>query len=204
MRHTEEAIAIARETGWDVDAFAQERGWGGVAIGPVGRHRDSDSLANSNFTVILKDMGRSVGEAVEDVRFRHWACGWVEEIAWDATNPQAQAAAEAWEKRLGDYPVADEDDFSSQEWDDNHPTQNDCYSEQGRDCPCGVIAAKELERKCLNIYEEGDQYAVYDFVRAHHPDIPWAHCPPCEDNVPVSRGDCLVCGSIIPSPPVAG
>ena len=202
MGHTEEAKAVANQTGWNIDAFATERGWEGVGIGPVGRHRDSDSLAKSNFRVVFADLCRILGDAVEDVRFRHWGVGWIEEIAFDAGNAKAVEAVQAWEDRLADYPVADEEDFSTLEWYDNHPSSNECYSEAGEDCACGIQAAKKLEKECLHLYESVGPSAVYSYILSKHPSVPWAHCPPCEDTVPTSRGDCLVCGSIIPSPSV--
>jgi hypothetical protein len=46
------------------------------------------------------------------------------------------------------------------------------------------------------IYEEGGQYAVYDWVRENRPAWPWTRCEPCEDITPTDDdGDCAVCAT---------
>jgi len=46
------------------------------------------------------------------------------------------------------------------------------------------------------IYEQGGQYAVYDYVNENHPDWTWSPCEPCEDETPDDPdGDCAVCGT---------
>lgn len=77
----------------------------------AGRTRDSDALAESNFAAVLRTLGGE-SETVEVLRFHHWACGWVEEIA---VHPSRRAEVEAIAERLEDYPVLDEDDFSARE-----------------------------------------------------------------------------------------
>jgi hypothetical protein len=134
--HAEQAIKVARETGWNLDELAAEREWSGVAIGPVGRHRDSEALDRSNYVVILRDLTERFGDAVSDVRFGHWAVGWVEEIVWDAGREDVRDAAQTWRDALDDYPVADEEHWSETEWAENHPDGDDlCYSDDP-DCGC--------------------------------------------------------------------
>ncbi len=135
MNHSEKAQAVARETGWDLDEFATERGWSGVGMGPVGQHRDSDPLDKSNYIVVLKNLKERFGESVDDTRFRHWAVGWVEEVVFDNGNAEVVAAVDEWRANLDDYPIADEEHHSQMEWDDNHPDGDRwCYSE---DSTCG-------------------------------------------------------------------
>jgi len=38
----------------------------------------------------------------------------------------------------------------------------------------------DLMYKCLDIYEEGGQYAVLDYVRKNRPNVPWKFCVPCD------------------------
>lgn len=120
------AEEVAKLTGWQLPD-----GWG---IGPVGQHRDSDSLERSNFDTALQILENEEGAAddVEVFRFGHWAVGWVEEIGFRLGTPAA-ARAEEIAQRLEDYPVLDEDDFSAREWADDHPEGDSlCYSDYCR------------------------------------------------------------------------
>jgi hypothetical protein len=130
------ALAVARETGWDVKQYGIDSEWGAVGMGPVGQHRDSDPLARSNYVVIFKDLKDRFGDAVDDVRFGHWGFGWVEEIVFDASRIDVVKVIEEWVGALADYPIANDDHFYQLEWDENHPEGDRyCYS-QDRDCPC--------------------------------------------------------------------
>ena len=139
MNHTTTAREVARATGWDLDAEAEEMGWGAVGLGPVGRHRDSDSLENSNWEVVTANLLGRFPESFYVHSFRHFAVGWVEELAHDAEHQGATAAVAEWRQALEDYPIADEDHFSALEWEDNHPDADDyCYAPDGPEyCGCG-------------------------------------------------------------------
>lgn len=113
--HTEQARAIARDTGWDLDDYAKSHAWSAVAVGPVGQHRDSDALARSNFTVVYDALRERFGESVDVVNFGHWAVGLVEEIAYNAGDSECAAAVADWRERLEGYPVADEEHYSELE-----------------------------------------------------------------------------------------
>lgn len=131
------ALAVARQTGWDVERFRIDADWDMVGMGPVGRHRDSDALARSNYTVILKDLRDRFGDAVDDVRFGHWGVGWVEEIVFDAGRVDVVKAVEEWIGTLERYPVASDEHFSQMEWDENHPEKDRyCYSDRRNHCHC--------------------------------------------------------------------
>jgi hypothetical protein len=113
----------ARETGWDLPD-----GW---AIGPVGQHRDSDALEQSNFAAALRAMGGE-GDDVAAVRFRHWAFGWVEEISF-RMGSEAAEVAHVLAVALDDYPVLDDEDYAEREWAGDHPDGDRCcYSEYCR------------------------------------------------------------------------
>jgi hypothetical protein len=118
LKHTDQACAVARETGWDIDTDAREREWTAIGIGPVGIHRDSDALARSNMAVILADLQERFGERVDVARFGHWGVGWIEEIIHDAGHAETVAAVADWRERLEDYPVADEEHWSALELDE--------------------------------------------------------------------------------------
>jgi len=111
---------VARLTGWQL-----RDGW---AIGPVGQHRDSDVLDVSNMAAALAGMGGE-GEDVEVLRFRHWACGWVEEISF-RMDSEAAEIAHVLAMSLEDYPVLDDEDYSEREFEADHPFGDpSCYSE---------------------------------------------------------------------------
>ena len=134
--HTAAAEAIARETGWDLDGEAEAHGWAAVATGPVGRSRDSEALELSNWEVIYADLVERFGsDVIDTAHFGHWACGWIDEIIWDAGRTDVAEAVEAWRTALADYPVADEMHYSSLEWDMNHPAEGECYSDDP-ECSC--------------------------------------------------------------------
>lgn len=134
MIHTDTAVEIRRATGWDLDEYAEEQGWQGVAVGPVGHHRDSDALERSNWAVVYADLHDRFGDDVDEVSFGHWAVGWVAELAWNAGNAELADAVKAWQSALADYPVADEMHFIELEWEDNHPREGECYSDDPYCC----------------------------------------------------------------------
>lgn len=134
MEHGRSAVEVARLTGWDIDGLAADMGWEAVNIGPVGQHRDSDALARSNWQVVYGDLSDRFPGQVTSVSLGHWGHGWVEELAYNAGNADVVAAVERWERALSDYPVADEMHYSQVEWDENHPTEDECYG--GDDCGC--------------------------------------------------------------------
>ena len=85
-------------------------------IGPVGQHRDSDSIEESNFRVaVAAFVALDPNERDHEVhRFGHWAVGWIEEIA---TRPGSACAKLANEMReqLKSYSILDDDDHSALE-----------------------------------------------------------------------------------------
>ena len=134
---TYEAKEVARLTGWNLWQWAHDREWSGVGIGPVGQHRDSDSLSKSNFQVILNDLRTRFGNDVDDASYGLFAFGWIAEITYNVGNADLVAAVQEWREKLENYPVADEDHFYELEWEDNHPDcDNVCYSDNDY-CECG-------------------------------------------------------------------
>jgi hypothetical protein len=74
------------------------------------RHRDSDPIDESNFEVILKELG---GEAVSVfvAHSSHWAVGWTESILIHQTAYDKLKIAEKLLLQLEDYPLLDEMDY---------------------------------------------------------------------------------------------
>lgn len=92
----------------------------------LGRNRDSDLLAESNFACALESLGGE-GEDVQVHRFGHWACGWYELLL---VRPDTEACrkAEEIESALSDYPVLDDSDFSEREMEEANRIWKDCYT----------------------------------------------------------------------------
>lgn len=97
----------------------------------VGQSRDSDDLEESNFAVMLKDLGGE-SDTVLVVRESHWAVGWVEWIAIHQSDDKALAIADRNKKRLADYPVLDENDWSDRETESANRVWTECYSVKER------------------------------------------------------------------------
>lgn len=78
-------------------------------IGPVGHHRDSDPVEETNWLVTLEKMLiiDSKGEHHEVFRFGHWAVGWIEELAVEPGS-ECDKLREELAKRLETYPILDE------------------------------------------------------------------------------------------------
>lgn len=83
----------------------------------IGRHRDSDTLTESNWRVLLKRLGGE-SETVLIIRDSHWAVGWVEAIYIHESNTTALGIADEARAAMDDYPVLDESDWSQLEWDE--------------------------------------------------------------------------------------
>lgn len=78
--------------------------------------RDSNCLERSNF----KQVGEALTEAgleFETHRFGHWGPGWFEIYLVTPTD-EARELIEELEGRLEDYPVLDEEELSSMEWEE--------------------------------------------------------------------------------------
>lgn len=101
----------------------------------LSRHRDSDELTESNFRVAmqkLESLPYFDGESRLEVRENHWAVGWVEWIAIHADDTDALKAADEMAAALENYPVLDEEDFSSLEQENAEKLWCDCYSAKER------------------------------------------------------------------------
>lgn len=80
---------------------------------PVTQHRDSDTLAQSNFATALALLGGE-SEFVEVHRFGHWGHGWFELVL---VHPSLHEVVQEIEDSLEQYSVLDESDWSEREWE---------------------------------------------------------------------------------------
>lgn len=83
--------------------------------GPT-RHRDSNELDNSNFEAALKELGGE-SPSVVVAHSGHWAVGWVEQILVHPRAKKKCLILADIKRRLEEYPVLNEDDYSEREAD---------------------------------------------------------------------------------------
>lgn len=101
-------------TRWTLPPYYAGVTWPGYYVS-LSQHRDSDTLARSNFRTLLRRLGGE-SSTVCVVREGHWAVGWLEWIAIHQADVAALALADALVGKLADYPVLDEDDWSELEY----------------------------------------------------------------------------------------
>lgn len=80
---------------------------------PVIQTRDSTCFDESNFAAALARLGGE-SETCEIHRFGHWGPGWIEIIL---VHPSRAAEGQAIEKALAAYPLLDDDDHSTREFE---------------------------------------------------------------------------------------
>ena len=83
----------------------------------VGRHRDSDTLERSNFTVAQERLKKINPDCCIVESENHWAVGWVEHLLVDPSNTEAVELARAMRKEIEDYPILDENHFNNLEYE---------------------------------------------------------------------------------------
>lgn len=90
-----------------------QRDW---RIGPVGRSRESEPIEESNWRVMLRAYQEVDPEGTDhEVHyFRHWAVGWIEEVAYRPGSKVAEVA-EQLRAQMANYPILDEHDLSELE-----------------------------------------------------------------------------------------
>lgn len=148
-------------TGFDeAGAFLDDRqDW---LVVPCSKTRDTGPFNESNFQAALAMLGGE-SETVEVHRFGHWGPGWFE-IIIVAPNSDAAKIAEDIERRLEYYPVLDDEDLSSREWDDFVESWSSWGAREFRKFLLG-------RHECKFCGGHG-----YRFIRPHG-DMP---CPMCE------------------------
>lgn len=83
---------------------------------PLGKHRDSDLLDQSNYDYALEALKDADPDAVDEIHSSHFAVGWYDNLMVDTRNEKVlQCLAELLE-RLENYPILDESDLSQREW----------------------------------------------------------------------------------------
>ena len=153
----ERAKEILAETAWTTPPYYAGKN-------PVGeyviatRTRDSSILEDVNYCCILEDLEdinkqsscqchQKGDDGVYDFRASHWACGWIEYLMVKPEAPD-EVLIKAAETicALADYPVYDEDQYSSamwlavtDHWDNMGINERVDYC---RDVGCSIFAAR--------------------------------------------------------------
>lgn len=149
-------------TRWSMprDYFGAE--WPEYYSAGVSQTRDSVELDQSNFAVMLRELGGE-SETVIVVREGHWAVGWIEWIAIHESDHKALETASKLNKKLDNYPVLDEMDWSDREQEAANDTWKLCYTWQER------IAYIQAHRQQFEFHDyrdmlgcvRGDYFAGY-------------------------------------------
>lgn len=94
------------------DERLTDRGWRVARIGTT--HRDADALTQSNHRVLMRELAKAdPGEDAHGVMHcSHWAVGWMDHIVVDPANAAVMKVIRDCAKRIDDYPVLDEFDYS--------------------------------------------------------------------------------------------
>lgn len=82
---------------------------------PIGQHRDSMLLDQSNFATAIEMLREIDEDAVDVAGASHWAVGWSECVIVDGTSGRVVAEVCAILAALADYPVLDDVDYSRRE-----------------------------------------------------------------------------------------
>src|SRR5687767_4940068 len=90
--------------------------------------RGDSARAESNFRVAerLIDEASSFGTSY---RWDAWPGGQIKTLVIRLDDAGALRMAQGIIYSLSDYPVLDDSDFSELEWEQNHPNEQECYSE---------------------------------------------------------------------------
>ena len=83
-------------------------------VAPCTRNRDSDVFTRANFEAQLSWLNKKNCE-FEVHSFGHWACGWYEIVL---VHPSHAEIVEEIEGSIEDYPVLDEDLYSSMQYNE--------------------------------------------------------------------------------------
>lgn len=141
----------------------------------LGRNRDSDLLAESNWYAACRELGADPEHTDEEApaytwRAGHWAVGWVEYLMIRPDAPEeTKRAAAALLERLSDYPVLDEEDLSEREFEAAHRFWDDDtvrgrawvikdYNERHHWVKVPLLAARHSLHRLSELYPDLEQW----------------------------------------------
>lgn len=135
-------------TGFDIKGLSlpDRQDW---LVAPCSVNRDSSVLEQSNWSVqaeIAQDADPTYTDH-ESHSFNHWACGWFEILLVRPGSPAADAL-DKLEAALSDYPVADDADYSSAQWDEAARIWQNARESERRDyCSKAHISRRKSRNK---------------------------------------------------------
>lgn len=155
------------------------------SLGPIIQHRDSDILSQSNTAVLQKMLESECdSEEWEILSCNHWAVGWVEHISFKVINEDGKPTTTfiklmEFFKKLEDYPVADEMDYSNREYEAklesiryNFPSDLEVIGELPEDWESEVFSwLWDNDQKAL---DDNDGYIPEDAIREALLDLEFA------------------------------
>lgn len=121
----------------------------------LARHRDSDTLDESNFISGLARLGGE-SETVLVVREGHFLVGWVEWIAIHESDAVRLRAADRMLKEIRDYPILDEDHFGELQFEEAcRAWEGLSLAERVDLCREGRVSIFAARRASLPAHDEG-------------------------------------------------
>lgn len=112
--------------------------------------RGGEPLEDSNYEVAQRLIEESAGMEI-DYRVDLWPGGSINTIIIRADDALAIRMVEELVGCLHNYPILDEEHYAEVQWEHDHPSSTECYSESGDDCSCEVRERKRQVAKhsCL-------------------------------------------------------
>jgi hypothetical protein len=95
--------------------------------------RGGEPWEESNYRIINADLEQHAGMDI-DYRVDLWPGGHIKTLLVRADDALAIRRVEHWVNHLMNNPLADEDDYYREEWEQNHPSPRECYADE--ECGC--------------------------------------------------------------------
>lgn len=129
---------------WDFEAAAERNGWTSIGMitehnndGPVSSETSSRSYYGDSATFALCASNAEFiidGLTSLDPDAEHWDYGPGSSFVFDAECERITEFVEEVEGSLANYGYLNEDRASEIEWEENHPSERECYADY--DCSC--------------------------------------------------------------------
>ena len=103
-----------------------------IASSEIQINRDSDELTESNWQVFIDGLEKTNSDDWRILRFKHFACGWYEFVILKPNSASYDFYIQCLES-LEDYPILDEDHFSSLQYENFNKLIEDHYCSELRD-----------------------------------------------------------------------
>lgn len=125
---------------------------------PISRNSRGDTpLAESNFRVTerLLNEGSAFGFSY---RYDLWPGGQIQTIVIRTDDAGALRTIQGIVNALSDYPVLSDDDHSELQWEEDHPSETECYSEYECCSKCGKCDKVIREDMVDQVFEDHETW----------------------------------------------